>query len=153
MTPSSDARIEVVVLPVADCDRSISFYVEQAGFTLDVDYRPKPGFRVVQITPPGSACSLQLTDADGSSVQPREIYLVVEDIVAARDQLEERGVEVDELRHKDPREGWAGGWAAGPDPDRADYATFAGFLDPDGHRWVLQERGREPRAGAARPPV
>jgi catechol 2,3-dioxygenase-like lactoylglutathione lyase family enzyme len=139
MTAPASARIEVLVLPVADVDVAKSFY-ERAGFSLDVDYRPTPEFRVVQITPPGSACSIQLVAAAGP-VPHHETYLVVEDIVAARAELIGRGVPVGEPRHKEPREGWAGGWSAGPDPDRADYSTFADFTDPDGHRWVLQERG------------
>jgi hypothetical protein len=139
MAAPASARIEVLILPVVDVDVAKTFY-ERAGFRLDVDYRPTSGFRVVQITPPGSACSIQLVTADGP-VPLHETYLVVEDVVAARAELIERGVEVGELRHKEPREGWAGGWSDGPDPDRADLSTFADFTDPDGHRWVLQERG------------
>jgi catechol 2,3-dioxygenase-like lactoylglutathione lyase family enzyme len=139
MAAPASARIEVLILPVADVDVAKSFY-ERAGFHLDVDYRPTPDFRVVQFTPPASACSIQLVAADAPTT-PHETYLVVEDLVVARAELIERGVEVGEPRHKEPREGWAGGWADGPDPDRADYSTFADFTDPDGHRWLLQERG------------
>jgi catechol 2,3-dioxygenase-like lactoylglutathione lyase family enzyme len=136
-------RIEVLILPVSDVDRARAFYTEKAGFTLDVDYQPSDDFRVVQLTPPGSACSIQvgvgLTDAAPGSA--RGISAVVEDLRAARDELLERGVDVGEIRHKSPRDDWRGGWAPGLDPDRADYASFADFSDPDGNQWVLQERG------------
>ncbi len=135
--------IEVVTLPVSDVERALRFYVDQAGFTLDADYAPKDGFRVVQFTPPGSSCSIQigngLTDAPAGSV--RNVFLVVTDIVAARNGLLERCVEVAEIRHKTPVEAWDGGFAPGPDPLRGDYASFAAFSDPDGNTWVLQERG------------
>jgi hypothetical protein len=138
MRTTGNLRIEVMVLPVTDVDAAKVFLVERAGFCLDVDYRPSIDFRVVQITPPGSACSIQLVGA--GDPEPRTTYLVVEDIVAARDQLIGRGVEVGALRHKVPRDAWAGSWGEGPDSGRADYATFAEFVDLDGHRWVLQER-------------
>jgi len=102
--------IEVIPLPVSDVDRAVRFYVDQVGFTLDVDYSPKDTFRVVQLTPPGSSCSIQvgrgLTDAPAASV--RSIYLVVSDIDAARRALVERGVEVSATRHKTPC--WILGW-------------------------------------------
>ena len=97
----------------------------------------------MQLTPPGSSCSIQigegLTDAAPGSV--RNIYLVATDLEAARSRLLERGVEVGEIRHKIPIDAWDGRFAPGPDPARRDYATFANFSDPDGNRWVLQERG------------
>jgi predicted enzyme related to lactoylglutathione lyase len=135
--------VEVITLPVSDVDRALRFYVDQVGFTLDVDYRPNDAFRVVQLTPPGSSCSIQigngLTDAPvGSS---RNVYLVVTDIEAARNRLLKRGVSVSEIRHKMPIGAWDGGFAPGLDPARGNYASFAGFCDPDGNSWVLQERG------------
>jgi catechol 2,3-dioxygenase-like lactoylglutathione lyase family enzyme len=138
------AALEVVILPVSDPDKSLEFYRDKVGFTLDVDYTPATDFRVVQLTPPGSATSIQfgvgLTDAPPGSVQG--IYLVVSDIVAVRDELIDRGVGVSSLRHKDVDEGeWRGRFHLGPDPHRADYASFAEFRDPDGNSWVLQERG------------
>jgi catechol 2,3-dioxygenase-like lactoylglutathione lyase family enzyme len=94
--------IEVVILPVSDVDRALTFYTEKAGFEPDVDYAPTGEFRVVQLTPPGSSCSIQigvgLTGAATGSM--RNIYAVVEDLQAARDELLERGVEVGEIRHK-----------------------------------------------------
>ena len=135
--------IEVITLPVSDVERALRFYVDQAGFTLDVDYAPNGAFRVVQLTPPGSGCSIQvgkgLTDAPAGSL--RNVYLVVTDIEAARSHLVERGVDVGEIRHKTPIGAWDGGFAPGFDPDRSDYASFATFSDPDGNCWVLQERG------------
>ena len=131
--------LEVVPVPVADIDRALAFYTEQAGFTLDVDYRPTPDFRVVQLTPPGSACSVQLVLPDDSS-RVRNLHLVTPDVTAARAELLARGVAVSEIRHKDPVETWAGGWSDGLDPQRRDYASFADFADPDGNTWTLQER-------------
>src|ERR1700749_370263 len=88
--------VEVITLPVRDVDRALRFYIDQVGFTLDVDYAPNDAFRVVQLTPQGSACSIQigkgLTDAVAESV--RTIYLLVTDVEAARSRLIERGVEV-----------------------------------------------------------
>ena len=96
--------VEVITLPVSDVERALRFYVDQVGFTLDVDYSPNDAFRVVQLTPPGSSCSIQigsgLTDAPVGSL--RNVYLVVTDLEAARSRLLERGVEVGEIRHKAP---------------------------------------------------
>jgi len=135
--------VEVITLPVSDVDRALRFYVDQVGFALDVDYSPHDTFRVVQLTPPSSNCSIQigkgLTDAPVGSL--RNIYLVVADLEAARSRLLERGVKVSQIRHKTPIGAWNGGFAPGLDPSRADYASFANFSDPDGNSWVLQERG------------
>ncbi|MHC1947835.1 VOC family protein [Bradyrhizobium sp. UFLA06-06] len=135
--------IEVITLPVSDVERALRFYVDQVGFTLDVDYSPNDAFRVVQLTPPGSSCSIQIrrgvTDAPIGSV--RNVYLVVTDLETMRSGLLERGVNVSEARHKTPIDAWDGGFATGLDPTRRDYASFADFLDPDGNSWVLQERG------------
>jgi len=135
--------VEVITLPVSNVDRAVRFYVDQVGFALDVDYAPTEAFRVVQLTPPGSSCSIQLgkgvTDALAGSV--RATYLLVTDIETTRARLLERGVEVSEIRHKTPVDAWDGGYAPGLDADRRDYASFADFSDPDGNTWVLQERG------------
>ncbi len=133
-----DFLLEVLVLPVADVDRSLAFYADQVGFTLDVDYRPSADFRVVQLTPRGSACSVQLVTGTAGPVPG--LYLVVADIEAARDELIARGVSVGDIRHKAPVERWQGGFAPGVDADRRGYASFAEFTDPDDHVWVLQER-------------
>ena len=132
-----DFKLEVVIVPVSDVDRAKAFYIEKAGFTLDVDHQPNDQFRVVQTTPPGSSCSVTfgvgLSDAAPGSY--RGTHLVVTDIVAARDELVGRGVEVSDVRHMSPE-----GWKPGPHPERSDYESFADFSDPDGNTWVLQER-------------
>ena len=134
-----DFKLELVLIPVADVDRAKAFYVEKAGFNLDVDHQASEEFRVVQMTPPGSACSIAvgtgITDAAPGSV--RGLHLVVSDVVEARTKLVGRGVDVSEVRHMEPS-----GWVTGPDPERSDYNSFADFTDPDGNSWVLQERGR-----------
>jgi catechol 2,3-dioxygenase-like lactoylglutathione lyase family enzyme len=132
--------LEVVALPVADADRARDFYTERVGFTLDVDYQPTAEFRVVQLTPPGSACSVQLVAAD-SPCRVYSLYLVTTDLAVERARLIDRGIAVGPVRHKDPVETWAGGWSSGLDPQRRDYASFADFADPDGNTWILQERG------------
>jgi catechol 2,3-dioxygenase-like lactoylglutathione lyase family enzyme len=135
--------VEVITLPVSDVERALRFYVDHVGFTLDVDYAPNDKFRVVQLTPPGSRCSIQigngLTDAPAGSLG--HVYLVVTNLEAARSRLLKRGVAVGEIRHKTPIGAWDGGFAPGLDPTRSDYASFADFSDPDGNSWVLQERG------------
>jgi catechol 2,3-dioxygenase-like lactoylglutathione lyase family enzyme len=135
--------VEVITLPVRDVDRALRFYVDQVGFALDVDYAPNDAFRVVQLTPPGSGCSIQIVKGavDGPAGSLRNVYLVVADLEAARSRLVERGIEVSAIRHKVPILAWDGGFAAGLDPAHRDYASFADFSDTDGNRWVLQERG------------
>ena len=139
---TSTLSIEVITVPVSVVERALRFYVDQVGFTLDVDYSPNDGFRVVQLTPPGSSCSIQigtgLTDTPIGSL--RNVYLVVTDLEAVRNRLRERGIDVGEIRHKTPIGAWDGGFASGLDPARGDYASFANFSDPDGNSWVLQER-------------
>ena len=135
--------VEVITLPVSDVDRALRFYVDKVGFKLDVDWSPNAGFRVVQLTPPGSGCSIQigkgLTDAPAGSV--RNVYLVVTDLATERGSLMERGVPVSEIRHKTPIGAWDGSFGPGLEPARSDYASFANFSDPDGNTFVLQERG------------
>ena len=137
-----DLKLELVLIPVSDVDRAKTFYVDKVGFNLDVDHRPSETFRVVQMTPPGSACSITvgtgITDATPGSV--RGTHLVVSDIEVARAALLDREVDVSEIRHLE-----SSGWVPGPHPDRSDYESFADFSDPDGNTWVLQERGRSGR--------
>lgn len=138
-----DMKLELVVVPVSDVDRAKEFYEERAGFRLDVDHRAGDDFRVVQLTPPGSACSIAI-GLGISSVRPgsaKGLHLVVTDIEAARAELAGRGVEVSEPFHFG-----AEGRAEGLDPERRDHATFLSFEDPDGNGWLVQEVARaEPR--------
>jgi catechol 2,3-dioxygenase-like lactoylglutathione lyase family enzyme len=128
--------IEVVLIPVADVDRAKAFYAEKLGFNVDVDHKASESFRVVQLTPPGSACSISLgvgiTDAEPGSV--RGIHLVVPDIEAAHAQLVERGVEVGEIQHFED-----GRPTPGADPARRDFGSYIFFADPDGNTWAVQE--------------
>jgi catechol 2,3-dioxygenase-like lactoylglutathione lyase family enzyme len=146
-------QLQVITVPVSDVDTASAFYTEQAGFTLDVDYGPASDFRVVQLTPPGSACSVQvgvgLTDAPPGSA--RATYLAVTDIEAAHRELAGRGVAISGIRHKSPAAEWKGGWSPGTDPERRDYASVADFADPDGNTWVIQEIGYGQRRGSSRP--
>lgn len=130
-----DYRIEAITLPVSDVDRARDFYV-QAGWNLDLDTVLGEGFRVVQLTPPGSACSITFGTGmpqatPGSYVST---YLVVSDIEAAQAELRQRGIEISDLYH------WTDqGQTPGVDPKRGDYGTYADFSDPDGNTWLLQE--------------
>ena len=131
---SVDMALEVVTLPVSDVDRAKSFY-ESLGWRTDADIVAGDAFRVVQVTPPHSACSISfgkgLTTAEPGSAQ--RLLLVVDDIEAARAELVDRGVEVSEVFHLD------GGRKSGPDPQRRSYQSYAAFTDPDGNGWQLQE--------------
>lgn len=138
-----DWKLEVVVVPVSDVDRAKEFYAEKVGFHLDVDHRAGEHFRVVQLTPPGSACSITvgtgLSDAAPGSV--RGLQLVVPDIEAAHAHLAARGVEVSEISHFEE-----GGRRPGIDPQRRDFNSFVFFADPDGNSWTVQEGRRDPAA-------
>jgi predicted enzyme related to lactoylglutathione lyase len=131
-----DWKLELVVLPVADIDRAKEFYAEQAGFTVDVDFSAGAEFRVVQLTPPGSSCSVALMrnpDAPGSV---QGLHLTVADIEVARDELANRGTTVSDFFHYD-----AGGQQPGLDPERTKYGSYFAFGDPDGNGWLVQEVG------------
>ena len=137
-----DMKLEVVVIPVSDVDRAKEFYVG-LGWRLDADAADSDGFRIVQLTPPGSACSIQF-GTGVTSVAPgsaKHLYLVVPDVEAARDELIARGVEVGEVFHERSLGDrfHADGRVSGPAPDRATYGSFATFSDPDGNGWLLQE--------------
>jgi catechol 2,3-dioxygenase-like lactoylglutathione lyase family enzyme len=140
-----DLKLEVVVVPVSDVDRAKDFY-KRMGFREDVDVAGNDGYRVVQLTPPGSMCSIifghGVTSARPGSID--RLLLAVDDVDAARRELRSRGVEVSEAFH-DPGGGLGGGFyaasdarAEGPDPQGRSYATYASLSDPDGNRWVLQ---------------
>ncbi|MET1232081.1 MAG: glyoxalase superfamily protein [Candidatus Limnocylindrales bacterium] len=131
-----DFKLELVVVPVSDVDRAKAFYTEKLGFNLDVDHRAGDAFRVVQLTPPGSACSITI-GVGVTQVAPgtyQGLHLVVTDIEAARAELVGRGAEVSEPFHFG-----AGGQAAGLHPERADYGTYLSLSDPDGNGWLVQE--------------
>jgi catechol 2,3-dioxygenase-like lactoylglutathione lyase family enzyme len=140
----ADMKLEVVVIPVADADRSKKFYTK-LGWRLDADFPVDNGFRVVQFTPPGSGCSVQfgakITSAAPGSAQG--LYLIVSDIEAARRDLAGHGIGVSDVFHP----GMPGaqfqidgsGRVSGPAPEHATYGSFATFRDPDGNGWLLQE--------------
>jgi catechol 2,3-dioxygenase-like lactoylglutathione lyase family enzyme len=129
---NADMKLEVVVIPVSDVERSTAFYA-RLGWRQDAT---PPGSGVVQFTPPGSACSIQfgtnLTSAAPGSVQ--RTYLIVSDIEAARDELAAAGIEIGDVFHRGPD-----GPVTGSDPEHLSYRSFATFADPDGNTWLLQE--------------
>jgi len=129
-----DMKLELVIIPVTDIDRSKAYY-EQLGFDCDTDHRAGD-FRVVQVTPPGSACSVGfgtgITSAEPGSAQG--LHLVVTDIEAAVAGVRQRGIEV-----SDPFHIGAEGKVDGVDPQRQDYGSFAELADPDGNIWLVQE--------------
>ena len=140
-----DTKLEAVVIPVSDVDRSKRFY-GGLGWRLDADFAFDNGFRVVQFTPSGSGCSVQfgtnITSAAPGSAQG--LYLIVSEIEAARDELVARGAEISEVFHAGTpgaqfqRDGTSGR-VSGPAPEHASYSSFATFNDPDGNSWLLQE--------------
>ncbi len=139
-----DWTLELIVVPVADIDRAKAFYMDNAGFDLNVDHSAGDDFRVVQLTPPGSACSIALLK-NNQQMAPGSLHglhLCVEDIEAARAELVRRGVAASEPFYFGDT-----GQAAGLDPERRSYATFLTFHDPDGNTWLVQEVHRA--AGAA----
>jgi catechol 2,3-dioxygenase-like lactoylglutathione lyase family enzyme len=129
-----DWKLELVVVPVADLDRAKAFYTEQAGFGVLVDHRAGEDFRVVQLTPPGSACSIALMKNPDAAGSLNGLHLIVSDIEAAQAELVDRGVAGSELFHFEN-----GSQVPGPDPDRSDYNSFLTFADPDGNGWMVQE--------------
>src|SRR5262245_34251437 len=140
-----DLKLEAVVIPVSDVDRAKEFY-RSLGWRLDADFPFDNGFRVVQLTPPGSGCSIQfgtnITSATPGSAQG--LYLIVSDIEAARDELIVVGVEVSEVLHAGTpgaqfQPNGTAGRVSGPAPDHASYGSFATFSDPDGNGWLIQE--------------
>ncbi|HSF14095.1 MAG TPA: VOC family protein [Vicinamibacteria bacterium] len=154
MNTQVDMKLEAVVIPVSDVDRAKRFY-GSVGWRLDADFAFDNGFRVIQVTPPGSGCSVQfgtnVTSAEPGSAEG--LYLVVSDIEAAREALVARGAGVSEVFHPETPgaqfqpEGTSGR-VPGPAPDHQSYGSFATFRDPDGNAWLLQEiRTRLPGRG------
>ncbi|MGW1161152.1 VOC family protein [Streptomyces sp. NPDC002513] len=139
-----DMKLEVVILPVSDVDRAKGFYVERLGWRLDADFPINDGYRIVQVTPPGSECSIifgqGLTGQEPGTLHG--LQLTVTDIFKAQEELVSRGVEVDgPFRDETGVFHHAGGThrVPGPHPERASYGTFAAFKDLDGNEWFLQE--------------
>lgn len=128
-----DWKLELVVVPVADQDRAKAFYLEQFGFDLLVDHRAGPDFRVIQVTPPGSACSVALMANLDSAGSVQGLHLVVADINRAHGELVERGVEPTPVFHYE-----SGTQVEGSDPQGRDYNSFFEVHDPDGNGWLVQ---------------
>jgi catechol 2,3-dioxygenase-like lactoylglutathione lyase family enzyme len=129
-----DFKLELIIVPVTDMDRAKAFYSEKTGFNVDVDHRAGEDFRIVQLTPPGSACSITIMKNPEAAGSLQGLHLVVRDIDAARDELVGRGAEVSEIYHYEE-----GKQTPGPDPERQDYNSFLSFSDPDGNGWLVQE--------------
>ena len=129
-----DWKLELVVVPVLDVDRAKRFYSEQVGFVVDLDHQANDKMRLVQLTPPGSACSIAVGTGISESAPGslKGLQLVVSDIEAARAELLERGVEVTPVRHLDN-----GVWVEGRG---GPWNSFIFFSDPDGNGWTVQER-------------
>jgi catechol 2,3-dioxygenase-like lactoylglutathione lyase family enzyme len=146
-----ETKLEVLAIPVADVERAKRFYVG-LGWRLDADFAKGDDWRVVQVTPPGSPCSILFgkgftTAAPGSA---QGLFLIVSDVAAARAELVGHGVEVSELFHFDGRLSVTGtkGHLPGPDPEGRSYSSYASFRDPDGNGWLLQEvKARLPGRG------
>lgn len=130
-----DWKLEVVIMPVSDVDRAKKFYADQMGFTMDVDFSAGPSFRIVQLTPRGSGCSITLMEKPEEAGSVQGLHLVVSDIEAARAELVERGVDVSEPFHH----GDGGVQITGLHPERVKFGTYMSFSDPDGNGWLIQE--------------
>ena len=131
-----DWKIEVVTIPVSDVERARDFYAEKVGFNLDIDYRISDEIHLVQLTPPGSACSIHLGTST-SAMEPGSVdgvFLVVPDVRAARAELVERGVEVGEVQVFDE-----GAYRTAREGDSLDNVGCVFFSDPDGNRWCVQQ--------------
>jgi catechol 2,3-dioxygenase-like lactoylglutathione lyase family enzyme len=138
-------QLEVIVVPVSDADKAKNFY-QGLGWRLDADFAFDNGFRIVQFTPPGSACSIQFgTDVTSAAPGSAEgLYLIVSDIDAARDDLAARGAEIGAVFHEGTpgarfHDAGPNGRISGPAQENGSYGSFARFSDPDGNGWLLQE--------------
>lgn len=129
-----DWKLELIVVPVTDVDRAKAFYMEQVGFELHVDHSAGEDFRVVQLNPRGSACSIAVMKQPDRAGAVKGLHLIVSDLDAARAELLERGVDASEMFHFGER-----GQEPGPDAERRDYNSFVSFDDPDGNGWLVQE--------------
>src|SRR5690348_4349146 len=129
-----DFKLELIWFPVAEVDKVKAFYMDKAGFHLDVDHSAGEDFRVVQLTPPGSACSITLMRNPAAAGSIQMLTLVVTDIDVARAELAGRGMDVSDVYHFEE-----GGQKPGPDPARANYNSFLSFTDPEGNGWQVQE--------------
>jgi predicted enzyme related to lactoylglutathione lyase len=132
-----DWKLELIVVPATDVDRAKAFYMDQVGFELHIDHAAGEDFRVVQLNPPGSACSIAVMKQPERAGKVLGLHLIVTDIEAARAELLERGVAVSEPYHFTES-----GQMPGPDPKRRDYNSFVSFGDPDGNGWLVQEVAR-----------
>ncbi|HEX2370106.1 MAG TPA: VOC family protein [Acidimicrobiia bacterium] len=128
-----DWKLEVVPVPVSDIDKALAFYRDQFGFAVDLDDQVSEDERLVQLTPPGSGCSIQLKTTEMPPGSLRGLQIVVDDVAAARAELLDRGADISGVRHFE-----AGAWVDGPG---GRWNSFAFLSDPDGNTWVLQERG------------
>lgn len=129
-----DFKLQLVIIPVSDVDRAKAFYLDKAGFRLDVDHRAGEDFRIVQLTPRGSACSVTLMRNPAAAGSLQGLHLIVTDITEAHAELTARGLDASEIFHFEE-----GSQASGPDPDRQSYNSFLSFADPDGNGWLVQE--------------
>ena len=134
-----DWKLEVLVVPVSDVDRAKDFYGDKLGFSVDTDFRGGEAFRVVQVTPPGSACSIVFGQGmpQGAPGSVKGNQFVVQDIHAAAAFLEQAGIESSGVMHFED-----GAMRPGPDPQDQDFATFVFFDDPDGNTWAVQQGKR-----------
>jgi catechol 2,3-dioxygenase-like lactoylglutathione lyase family enzyme len=134
-----DMKLEVVVVPVSDIDRAKDFYTEKLGFNVDVDSQPNDEFRVVQLTPPGSACSITFVKGPGTpDMKPgslQGLQITTSDLRAVHKELTERGLEISEIQSYDQQ---AGGFKP-VEGDLETFNAFAFFSDPDGNGWAIQQ--------------
>ena len=150
-----NVNLEVVTIPVSDVDKALDFYRDQLGWRVDADIN-RDEFRIVQLTPTGDGHTSIVFGRGIPTAEPgsmRHLELVTTDIVATQAELAERGVEITDVYHGAGAPFFPAARIPGPDPDRASYASYASFRDPDGNGWTLQEvtdrlPGREPASPA-----